>query len=165
MNNDWQHLHHQRVLIDDYLDNGAWTPAHQAEFPDEDSLVRALHQRWVTVVDGCLETEMEIGSGSLEETLRSAYAAAITHAPALHRELDRHSANPVLRGLTDHHDVVLARATGFLRPGHAPQEGIDAMRRTLASVVVVPQQRPSLRARRRRDREVRRLVMASIRGY
>lgn len=165
MNLDRQHTHEHRSVLDEYLERGVETPALRAAFPDEPSLVRALHQRWVTIIDGCLENELETGSGSLTESLRAAYRTALLHAPALRRELDRHADNPVLRELTDRHDVALARATGFLRPGHSVHEGLFDMRNALASVVVVPSQRDGFMARRRRSREVRRLVTASIRGY
>jgi hypothetical protein len=165
MNHHRQHTHQYRSALDDYLERGVETPALRAAFPDEESLVRALHQRWVSIVDGCLETELETGSGTLAESLRAAYRTALTHAPALKAELDRHADNPVLRALTERHDVALARATGFLRPGHSVHEGLFDMRSALASVVLVPRQRDGRRDRRRRSREVRRLVTASIRGY
>lgn len=165
MNHDRQHSREHRSVIDDYLERGETTPALRAAFPDEDSLVRALHQRWVTIVDGCLETELETGSGTLAESLREAYRTALTHAPRLKAELDRYADNPVLRALTERHDLALARATGFLRPGRSVHEGVFDMRAAVASVVLVPRQRDNRKARRRRDREVRRLVLAATRGY
>lgn len=99
------------------------------------------------------------------DTLRAAYQAAVDHAPALRRALDRESENPVLADLTRRGLSRLAHATGSFRPGHSVQEGIDEVRAAVAVIAARATEPPSFRARRRRTREVARLVTASIRGY
>jgi hypothetical protein len=166
MNNDWQHTHHRRRLIDRYLRNERVDEIEmREEFPERDDLVRALHQRWVTTLEGCLDVQMEIGEGSPMDALRAAYQAAVNHAPALRRVLDREADNPVLAELTRRELSRLAQAAGTLRPGHTVQEGIDEVRAAVAAIAAQATEGGSYWARRRRSKEVARLVTASIRGY
>lgn len=167
MNQEWTQTHLQRLVLDDYLAGGGGTPgpAVHSHFPDEDSLVRALHQRWVTLVDGCLETEMETTSGEPIDALRAAYATALGHAPALRRALDSYGGNRLLADLTEHHLVILANAVGSLRPGHTVREGIEEIRSTIAGIQARGPVEPTWRERHRRAREVRHLVTVSMRGY
>jgi hypothetical protein len=164
---DWNEVHTHRLLIDEYLESGGtmMSAAFREAFPTEDDLVRELHQRWVHILDGCLETELETGSGSPMDALRDAYVTASRHAPELRRMLTTFADSPVLAGLTDHHDAQLAAAVGALRPSHTIQEGIDEVRHFLDVVSVPAQGKPSRLERWRRDREVSRLITASLRGY
>lgn len=164
---DWLQTHYRRQLVDEYLEHEGtlMTPAMHAEFPQESDLVRALHQRWVTIVEGCLDIELETGEGSPMDALRAAYGTATRHAPALRRTLDRLAENPVLHELTEREYIRLARATGALRPGHTVNEGIEAVHAEVAAIVVEAAHPASRVQRWVREREVRRLVTASMRGY
>lgn len=166
MNNDWQHNHHRRQLIDRFLRNERVDESEmREEFPEQDDLLRALHQRWVTTLEGCLDVQMEIGEGSPMDSLRAAYQAAVNHAPALRRVLDRESDNPVLAELNRREQIRLAHAAGACRPGRTVQEGIDEVRAAVTAIAAQAAERPSFWARRGRNREVARLVTASFRGY
>lgn len=164
---DWNEVHTHRLLIDEYLESGgtAMSPAFLVAFPTEDDLVRELHQRWVHLLDGCLETELETGDGSPVDALCDAYITAARHAPELRRVLTTFARSAVLERLTDHHNAQLAQAVGALRPSHPIKEGIDEVRQLLEKLDVPAQRKPTRVERWRRDREVSRLITASIRGY
>lgn len=164
---DWNEVHTHRQLIDEYLESGgtAMSAAFLEAFPTEDDLVRELHLRWVHLLDGCLETELETGEGSPADALCDAYVTASRHAPELRRVLATFAHSHVLAGLTDHHNAQLAQAIGALRPSHTIQEGIDEVRQLVDTLAITPQRPPSRLERWRRDREVSRLITASLRGY
>jgi hypothetical protein len=164
---DWNEAHTHRVLIDEYLDSGgtAISPAFREAFPTEDDLVRELHLRWVHLLDGCLETELETGDGSPTDALCDAYVTAARHAPELRRMLATFTSSPVLAVLTDRYHERLARAIGASRPGHTVQEGINEVRDLMETLAIPAQRKPSRLERWRRDREVSRLITASLRGY
>lgn len=167
MNDEWQHQHRQRMLVDEYLEHGgmAFPDRMHEEFADEDDLIRALHQRWVTLVNGCLETELETSDDEPVDALRRAWATAAGHAPALRRALDSRPGNDLLTELTERHLIRLAAAIGSMRPGHSVREGLEEVRAAIAQAVVrVPAQAGWLE-KHRRTREVRRMVMTSMRGY
>lgn len=164
---DWNEVHTHRVLIDEYLESGgtAMSPAFLEAFPTEDDLVRELHQRWVRLIDGCLETELETGDGSPADALCDAYITAARHTPELRRVLATFTQSTLLKRLTDHHNAQLAQAVGALRPSHSIKEGIEEVRQLLEKLDVPAQRKPTRVERWRRDREVSRLITASIRGY
>lgn len=164
---DWNEEHTHRLLIDDYLESGGtlMSPAFREAFPTEDDLARELHMRWVHLVDGCLETELETGDGSLTDAYRAAYVRAAQHAPELRRSLTTFAGSQVLAGLAARHDAQIARAIGEMQPSHTMQEGIDAVRRLTQDLVVPAQRQPSRVERWRREREVNRLVRRSLMGY
>ncbi len=164
---DWNEVHTHRHLIDEYLESGGteMTAAFREAFPTEDDLVRELHLRWVHLLDGCLETELETGDGSPTDALCAAYVTAARHAPDLRRILGTFADSHVLAGLTDHRNAQLAQAIGALRPSHTIQEGIDEVRHLMETLAVPAQRQPSRLERWRRDREVSRLITASLRGY
>lgn len=137
------------------------TPAHR----DLDRAVRVLHQRWVTVVDGCFETEMECGDGEPVDALRDAWAHALEHSGEVKAELDTHIGEPIHDELTERHLVRLALASGLMRPGHTVREGLQEVERVLRDVQPLVVEKPTWFARRRRSREERRLIIASMRGY
>lgn len=125
--------------------------------------LRRLHQRWVTVVDGCFETEMECGDGEPVDALRAAWAHALQHSADIKRELDTWVGDPVHDQLTAHHLLRLAQATGLLRPGHTAREGLDGVTALLAGVRPAPVEQSTWLGRRRRAREERRLIYLSMR--
>jgi hypothetical protein len=161
---DWNEEHSNRLLIDDYLASGGtqMSAAFRAAFPTDDDLVRELHMRWVHLVDGCLETELETGDGTLSD---AAYVRAAQHAPELRQALTTFAGSPVLAGLAARHDAHIASAIGAMQPSHTLQEGIDAVRQLTQDLAVPVQRKPSRVERWRREREVNRLVRRSLMGY
>lgn len=139
------------------------SPRQPAEAAYDERPLRALHQRWVTVVDGCFETEMECGDGEPVDALRVAWAHALEHSADIKRELDTYSGDPLHDHLTEHHLLRLAQATGILRPGHSMHEALDEIEGLLRSVAPAAAERSTWLGRRRRAAEERRLIMASMR--
>lgn len=164
---DWNEEHTHRLLIDDYLASGGTqvSTALREAFPTDDDLVRELHMRWVHLVDGCLETELETGDGTLSDAYCSAWVRAAQHAPELRRVLTTFAGSPVLAGLAARHDAHIASAIGAMQPSHTLQEGIDVVRRLTEDLAVPAQRKPSRVERWRREREVNRLVRRSLMGY
>lgn len=130
--------------------------------PGEQHL-RRIHQRWVTVVDGCFETEMECGDGEPVDALRAAWAHALQHSADLKRELDTWAGHPVHDQLTEHHLLRLAQATGLLRPGHTAREGLVEIEALLLGVRPASVEQSTWLSRHRRAREERRLIYQSMR--
>src|SRR5689334_13033062 len=102
----------------------AAVPAPRHATSETDQEMRRLHQRWVTVVDGCLETELECGDGEPVDSLRAAWARALEHSGGIKAQLDAYVGDPVHDHLTERHLLRLAQAAGMLRPGHTPREGL-----------------------------------------
>lgn len=140
-------------------------PRITADHRDFDRRVRTLHQRWVTVVDGCFETEMESGDGEPSDALRAAWARALEHAAEVKRELDGYVGEPLHDQLTEHHLLRLAQATGLMRPGHTVGEGLREVCQLLADVRPLQQERPGWLARRRREAEESQLIRAARGGW
>jgi hypothetical protein len=125
--------------------------------------LRRLHQRWVTVVDGCFENEMECGDGEPVDALRAAWAHALQHSADIKRELDTWIGDPVHDQLTEHHLLRLAQATGLLRPGHTAREGLAEVQAQLVGVRPAAVEQSTWLSRHRRAREERRLIYLSMR--
>lgn len=143
----------------------AVVPAPRHAVTEADQALRLLHQRWVTVVDGCLETEMECGDGEPVDTLRTAWARALEHSGEIKALLDAHIGEPVHDQLTDRHLLRLAQAAGMLRPGHTPREGLDEVQRVLATVTPARTQKPGWFARQWRHVEEDRLLREARGGW
>ncbi|MDO7868806.1 hypothetical protein [Nocardioides jiangxiensis] len=139
------------------------SPRQPADAVADERPLRTLHQRWVTVVDGCFETEMECGDGEPVDALRTAWAHALRHSAEIKRELDTWIGNPLHDHLTEHHLLRLAQATGILRPGHSMHEALDEIEGLLRSVTAAAEERTTWLGRRRRAAEERRLIFASMR--
>ncbi len=133
--------------------------------PMAEHALRLLHQRWVTVVDGCLETELECGDGEPVDTLRTAWARALEHSGDIKTQLDASIGDPVHDQLTERHLLRLAQAAGLLRPGHTPREGIAEVERVLATVAPAHTEKPGWLARQRRHIEEDRLLREARGGW
>ena len=127
--------------------------------------LRLLHQRWVTVVDGCLETELECGDGEPVDTLRTAWARALEHSGDIKAQLDASIGDPVHDQLTERHLLRLAQAAGLLRPGHTPREGLDEVERVLATVAPARTEKLGWLARQRRHIEEDHLLRMARGGW
>jgi hypothetical protein len=132
---------------------------------EADQTLRVLHQRWVTVVDGCLETELECGDGEPVDTLRTAWARALEHSGDIKTLLDAYVGDPVHDQLTERHLLRLARAAGMLRPGHTPREGLEEIERVLATVAPAHTEKLGWFARQWRKAEEDRLIREARGGW
>lgn len=140
-------------------------PGPRLPLPEPERTLRQLHQRWVTVVDGCLETELECGDGEPVDTLRTAWARALEHSGDIKALLDAYIGDPVHDQLTERHLLRLAQAAGMLRPGHTPREGLEEVERVLATVAPARVDKPGWFARQWRHVEEDRLVRAARGGW
>lgn len=132
---------------------------------DDERALRLLHQRWVTVVDGCFENEMECGDGEPVDALRAAWAHALEHSSDIKAQLDAWAGDAVHDQLTERHLLRLAQAAGMLRPGHTPREGLEEIERVLAAVAPAHTEKPGWFARRWRHVEEERLIREARGGW
>lgn len=152
--NDWTHVHQQQRLVNDYVARGGrgvdprLEAILQEEFPTHEDLLRAVHQRWVTVLSSCLDQELEMGEGGPVETLRNAWQKAVDHAPGIRRVLDAESDNPVLHSLEDAELARLAQDCGLWHSGVSVADLVADARASVRSVAAHPV--PPQRSRSRR---------------
>lgn len=152
---DWTHNHNRYALVHD-LTEGSTTvisdplPAHLAEeFDSAETLLRHLHQRWVTCLEGALDAAMENGGGSPADDIRDAYGAAMTHYSGLRRILDANMGHPVLHMLTDNEHWKIAQVGGLL---HAGGHVRDAIAEVAGLVATARPSAPAIRGKARMAR-------------
>lgn len=135
----WTRVHHRYDLINRIIADpdalteamdGAAAPRRMpaevlAEFGGRDGVLRALHQRWVTILEGMLDAEMESGSHDGAEDLRHAYRRAVGHSPDLFAALQHLCDDPTVAQLTEREHLRLASSIGLLRPGGQVTEAIE----------------------------------------
>ena len=135
MNIPWEETHRRNAVLRDLIlheetrgpipqqgDLDESVPGLAAEFPERGDLLRALQQRWVTVLNTCLDNVMELSETSPVDDVRRAYEDAVTAAPALRRLLDRFSEHPVLARLIETEHQKVAVSAGLARPGRPLHE-------------------------------------------
>lgn len=151
---DWTHVHLQQDLINDYVAHDGHGVDRRLEgrlreeFPTHDDLLRAVHQRWVTVLDACVDQELEMGEGGPMDTFRSAWHNAIDRAPGLRRVLDQQADNPVLHQLEDVEMARVAQACGLWRSGVSVADLIASARAGVVAMSATPIPRQRSRVRR-----------------
>lgn len=114
------------------------------EFGTREHALRALHQRWVTLVNGCLDVEMEVGAddnGSI--ALARAVRRAVSHSPALAETLARFHHEPLVATLEDSFNLRLARSIGINRPGVKVADAVREVRRIVMQAVAAETASPS----------------------
>lgn len=149
---DWTHVHRRHDLVEDYLahEGRGVTPRLasllEQEFPEHEDLLRALHLRWVTVLNACIEQQLETGDGNPAETFRAAWQDAVDRAPRLRRVLDREGGDPVLRRLEDAELARAAQACGLWAAHTTAAELVASARSASADIAprVGPRRRGSL---------------------
>ena len=102
-----------------------------AGMPDQETLARALFQRWTTTLESCLEVQLELGDATGLDAVSAAYSRAATHRPADWARLRELKDHPVVAELTGKQHVRLARAAGLLR-GRDVHEVVSEVAETLA---------------------------------
>ena len=126
---------------------GAAAPADPQLFglPDRDTLVRALFQRFTTILEGLLHHELdELGDAATPyAAVRTAYRRAAAHRPADWRALQREAGDPVVTVLTSRQHERIAARVGLTAPEVAAAAAEVARVDTIALGI-------SSRARRRR---------------
>lgn len=114
------------------------------EFGNREHALRALHQRWVTLVNGCLDVEMETGTDDDNRTtLARAVRRAISHSPALAETLAIFRHDPLVSMLEDGFHLQLARAIGVTRPGGTVGNARHEIRRILIQAAAAEMATPS----------------------
>lgn len=120
------------------------------EFGTREHALRALHQRWVTLVNGCLDVEMETGSDDdTSTTLARALRRAVAHSPALAETMALLRVDPLVGALEDTFDLRLARSIGLDRPGTRVADAVREVRRITLQAVAAETTSPSERRARR----------------
>ncbi|MCW2798430.1 hypothetical protein [Nocardioides sp.] len=100
--------------------------------PDEETLIRALFQRWTTTFEACLDVQVELGENTGLEAVSAAYARAATHRPADWARLRREAEHPLVAELTRRQHLRVARAAGLLR-GRDVEEAVTEIAETIAA--------------------------------
>jgi hypothetical protein len=141
--NAWTAHRALTAALDTWL--GAGAPRTDRELaaqglPDEETLVRALFQRWTTTLESCLEIQLELGDETGLDAVSAAYARAASHRPADWGRLREMQDHPVVADLSRRQHVRLARTAGLIR-GRDIDEVVTEVARTLehsGPVNVVP---------------------------
>lgn len=116
------------------------------EFGTREQALRALHQRWVTLVHGCLDVELEIGADDDGRTaLARAVRRAMAHSPALAETLAIFRHDELVAALEDAFHVRLARAIGVDRPGSTVADARHEVRRILIQAAAAENATPTER--------------------
>lgn len=154
---DWDQSHRRYQLVNELAARPELlveplAPQVVAEFGNREHALRALHQRWVTLVNGCLDVEFETGDADNPAiSLQRAVRRAMAHSPALAETLGIFRHDPLIAGLDEHFHLRLAEAVGINRPGATVREVVHEIRGLLASAVaaekLLPTQRRSWRPR------------------
>ena len=100
--------------------------------PDEETLIRALFQRWTTTFEACLDVQVELGEKTGLDAVSAAYTRAASHRPADWARLRREQEHPVLVELTRRQNLRVARAVGLLR-GRDVEEAVAEVAATIAA--------------------------------
>lgn len=100
--------------------------------PNEDTLIRALFQRWTTTFEACLDVQVELGDCTGLGAVSAAYAKAATHRPADWARLHVLADNELVAQLTRRQNHRVARAAGLLR-GRDVDEVLAEVAETVAA--------------------------------
>lgn len=140
---DWERSHRRYQLVTQLTESPELVSEELAadlvaEYGTWENVVRAVHQRWVTLVNGCLDVELEIGAyTSGADALNRAVRRAIAHSPALHRTLGVLREDPLLAVLDERFHLRLAQSVGIAHPYSGFRESIQEVRRILARAAAV----------------------------
>lgn len=154
---DWERSHRRYQLVNELAARPELlaepiAPHVLAEFGTREHAIRALHQRWVTLVNGCLDVELETGdTDDGAESLQRAVQRALAHSGDLAHTLTSLRHDPLVASLDEHFHLRLAQAIGVNRPGATVHEVVHAVEVVLtradAAERLLPTQRRAWRPR------------------
>lgn len=140
---DWERSHRRYRLVTEIVERPdlltqPLDAALVAEFGSREKALLAVHRRWVSVMRGCLDVELEIGAyTSSADALTRVARRAVAHAPALHQAITELQTDPVMAVLEDHFHLRLAQTIGIGRPASRPRDAVREVRRIIARAAAV----------------------------
>lgn len=148
---DWERHHRRYQLVNEMAARPEMlaepvAPRVLDEFGGREHALRAIHQRWVTLVNGCLDVEFETGSddnGAV--SLARAARRAAAHSPELVSTLDRLKGDPLIASLNTRFHLRLGESIGVNRPGTTVSDTTRAVRRILAQAAAAEAATPTPR--------------------
>lgn len=148
---DWDRSHRRYQLVNELaarpeLLMEPLAPHVAAEFGTREHALRALHQRWVTLLNGCLDVEFETGTDdNTTQALAKAVRRAHSHSPQLAETLSIFRHDPLVAHLDESFHMHLAEAIGINRPGATVREVIRDVRQVLVNAVAAEKAFPTQR--------------------
>lgn len=115
----WQEFYRRRDALDAAVSQGELRASDV--FPDEESLLLALHHRWAQRLAARVDLAQFEGS-DLVEAVGAAWRRVASDNASLRALLDEHADRAVLRSLVEAEHRMLARAAGLTEGGDSESE-------------------------------------------
>ncbi len=140
---DWERSHRRYGLVTEMIElpellSEPLRADVRAEFGTREQALLAVHRRWVSLIRGCLDLELEIGAYTSEaDALARVARRAMVHSPALHRTIRMLREDRVISALDDRFHLRLAQSIGIGHRGSTPSDAVREVRRILARAAAV----------------------------
>lgn len=115
----WQEFYRRRDALDTVVSQGELRVGDA--FPDEESLLLALHHRWAQRLAARVDLA-QLEADDLVDAVGSAWRQTAEDNAELRALLDSHADHPVLRPLVEAEQRMLARAAGLTEAGDSTSE-------------------------------------------
>jgi hypothetical protein len=115
----WQDFYRRRDALDAVVEQGELRTSDT--FPDEGSLLLALHHRWTQRLTARVDLA-ELSDDDQVDAVGEAWRTTAAENPALRALLDEHADQPALRPLIEAEYRMLARVAGLTEAGDSAAE-------------------------------------------